>query len=211
VEGTVTRPAAAMPQSVGEKITPPAAISPPSAAAATAVRQARRTGRLAPYLPITRRQRSRGRSNPPPARLRWRLAAAQRPSLRPGATRALVQKERFAVAGHCRCASTIRGQFLYCATPQSHVNAGVGRSYALCIVRAMLSRIDSDPIHVTAGTPCREAKSQNSHETLLDLTFLLAVNDLIPNPINSCASGNGILALCHLPWSVMHKYSRELV
>jgi len=34
---------------------------------------------------------------------------------------------------------------------------------------------------------------------------------LIPNPIHSCASGNGILALCHLPWSVMHKYSRELV
>ena len=34
---------------------------------------------------------------------------------------------------------------------------------------------------------------------------------LIPNPINSCASGTGILAHCHLPWSVMHKYSRDLV
>jgi hypothetical protein len=50
------------------------------------------------------------------------------------------------VAGHCRCASTIRGQFPYCATPQSRANAGVGRPFTLCIVHAMLSRIDSDPI-----------------------------------------------------------------
>ena len=50
------------------------------------------------------------------------------------------------VAGHCRCASTMRGQFPHWATPQSRAHAGVGRPCALCIVRAMLSRIDSDPL-----------------------------------------------------------------
>jgi hypothetical protein len=40
----------------------------------------------------------------------------------------------------------MRGQFPHCATPQSRANAGVGRLCALCIVRAMLSRIDSDPL-----------------------------------------------------------------
>src|SRR2546430_5006857 len=47
---------------------------------------------------------------------------------------------------HCRCASTIRGQFPHCAAPESRENAGVGRPFALYIVRAMLSRIDSDPV-----------------------------------------------------------------
>src|SRR5262245_8601783 len=59
---------------------------------------------------------------------------------------ALRHKGQFAAAGHCRCASTIRGPFPYCATSRSRENASVGRPFALCIVRATLSRIDSDPI-----------------------------------------------------------------
>ena len=72
----------------------------------------------------------------------------------------LHHKGQFAVAGHCRCASTIRGQFPHCATPQNRENAGVRRPFAVCIVRAMLSCIDSDPLQqrplcvsVRAGAP----------------------------------------------------------
>ena len=60
-----------------------------------------------------------------------------------------------AVAGHCRCASTIHGQFPHCAAPESRENAGVGRPFALCIVRAMLSRIDSDPVQPKLHKACR--------------------------------------------------------
>jgi hypothetical protein len=55
-----------------------------------------------------------------------------------------------AVACHCRCASTMRGPFPSCTTSQSRENAGVGRPLARCIVRAMLSRIDSDPIPIVS-------------------------------------------------------------
>src|SRR5262249_61919595 len=48
--------------------------------------------------------------------------------------------------GHCHCASTIRGQFRRCTTHQSRYNARVGRLFAPCIVREMLSRITSDPL-----------------------------------------------------------------
>src|SRR5262249_35109097 len=50
------------------------------------------------------------------------------------------------VVGHCHCASTIRGQFRRCTTHQSRYNARVGRLFAPCIVREMLSRITSDPL-----------------------------------------------------------------
>ena len=50
------------------------------------------------------------------------------------------------VAGHCRCASPIRGQFSHCTTPESRENTGVGRPFTLGIVRAMLSCIDSGPL-----------------------------------------------------------------
>src|SRR5262245_12792580 len=71
-----------------------------------------------------------------------------------------------AVAGHCRCASTSRGQFPYCAMSQSRANAGVGRPFTLYTVRALLSRIDSDPIQ-RAGAfrahPPIEAKTIQKH------------------------------------------------
>lgn len=90
--------------------------------------------------------------------------------LLPSAPPRLVQQGGFAVAGHCRCASTIRGQFPYCATPQSRANAGVGRPFTLCIVRAMLSRIDSDPIQYQRCDP-----AQCTCETTADLQDLNAV------------------------------------
>ena len=40
----------------------------------------------------------------------------------------------------------MRGQFPHWATPQRREHAGGGRPFALCIVRAMLSHIDSDPL-----------------------------------------------------------------
>jgi transposase len=41
--------------------------------------------------------------------------------------------------------------------------------------------------------------------------MLRTSQEVIPNPINSCATCSGIPALFHLPWSGVHKYSRELV
>src|SRR5215510_4421023 len=57
------------------------------------------------------------------------------------------------VVGHCHCASTIRGQFRRCTTHQSRYNARVGRLFAPCIVREMLSRITSDPLQVLGLAP----------------------------------------------------------
>ena len=70
--------------------------------------------------------------------------------------------------GHCRCASTSRGQFPYCATLQSRANAGVGRPFTLCLVRAMLSRIDSDPIQKTYG----KAADTSAFQTFMGLKAL---------------------------------------
>ena len=53
------------------------------------------------------------------------------------------------VAGHCHCASPMRGQFPHCATPKDLYNSHVGNIIYPRIVRVRLSRIDSDPIHTT--------------------------------------------------------------
>ena len=54
---------------------------------------------------------------------------------------------------------TIRGQFPHCATPQNRENAGVRRPFAVCIVRAMLSCIDSDPLQVFLGLAMSEQEA----------------------------------------------------
>src|SRR5712691_6697645 len=91
--------------------------------------------------PITFERTARGLTRASPH------APLSPPASAPWGAGPLIRKAFFVVAGHCRCASTIRGQIPHCATPESRENAGVGRPFALCIVRVMLSRIDSDPIH----------------------------------------------------------------
>jgi hypothetical protein len=116
---------------------------------------------------------------------RWGTPSLTFPLSSPGTIQPvlLVRKLAFAVAGHCRCTSTIRGQFPHCATPQSRENAGVKRPFALCIVRAMLSRIDSDPIQLTgklshvcfrgvARNAMRPSGSDNGHYVAHGLALL---------------------------------------
>jgi len=64
------------------------------------------------------------------------------------------------VVGHCHCASTIRGQFRRCTTHQSRENARVGRLFAPCLVRAMLSRITSDPLQRCDTIPMPRTHAQ---------------------------------------------------
>ena len=87
----------------------------------------------------------------------------------PNADTLLLDSGVLCVAGHCRCASTIRGPFPDCATSQSRENAGVGRPFALCIVRAMLSHIDSDPIQ--QGEMCVGVASQECLSAPTTLTL----------------------------------------
>src|SRR5215510_1312871 len=99
------------------------------------------------------------------------------------------------VAGHCRCASTIRGPFPDCATSQSRENAGVGRPFALCIVRAMLSHIDSDPIQ--QGEMCVGVASQEclSATTTLTLRRSTAARAYVHSDRQGAGASAGALAV----------------